>query len=191
MCPFTGYETVSANCLFMTHISYSYCLSLGWILTHPGRISCEIKNITIFCGGGMWKKCASSVYASCHQSTLNQLVSVWCCNPLSHCRSPDPCDNQMMTSSHWGNVFGNSDSAKDVLFCLSGCIISYCYSCPPLVAGDPQSCDSSDYWADCGLQDRGDQLLQDKEHHLLGLRWDDPIKGQIQDVHSYPVEGWW
>lgn len=54
---------------------------------------------------------------------------------------------------------------------------------PPLVGSEPQSCDSSDYWADCGLQDRGDQLPQNKEYHLPGLRWDDTIKGKIWDVN--------
>lgn len=76
------------------------------------------------------------------------------------------------------------------VLCINSLLLTF-YSCPcppcfsppppPVVGGDSQSCDSSDYWVDCGQQDRGDQLSQDKERHLLGFRWDDSLKGKISD----------
>lgn len=50
----------------------------------------------------------------------------------------------------------------------------------PVVAGDTQSCDSANYRASCGQQDREHQLSQDKEYHHLGLRWDDAIEGSLK-----------
>lgn len=143
-------------------------------------------------------------------------MSVWCCNALSYWHSHSLCDCHMIAPWHWGSVSENiCDIAQmisfvilqiaDILFvwccCGKNCSISFSYciwktpvifsfscfhSSNFVVDGDTQSCNSSDYWADCGQQNRGNQLPQDKEYYLFGFRWDDTVKGTVRQVNKTP-----